>query len=94
MKKPKDDFSYFELEFGSVPLLRESRNFLTMEGLARAREGTAANYEVREGGKMLIRSKISAASNSRPRRQKSNHAVMDPFPYTMVRFEATVAIKR
>ena len=94
MKKAKDDFSYFELEFGSVPLLSKSRNFLTMEGLAGAREGAAANYEVGDGGKMLIRSKISAASNSRPRRQKSNHAVMDPFPYIMVRFEATVAIKR
>ena len=31
-----------------------------------------------------------SASNSRPRRQKLNHAVMDPFPYSMVQFEATV----
>ena len=32
---------YFKFEFGSVPLFGESRNFLTIDGLARAREGAA-----------------------------------------------------
>ena len=31
-----------------------------------------------------------SAANSRPRRQKLNHTVMDPYPYSMLQFEVTV----
>ena len=48
---------YFKFEFGSVPLLGESSNFLTIEGLARVRGAQLTNYIVRVGGR-LIRSKI------------------------------------